>query len=256
MSEIKRIRKSIARRNKLRQIPTKNVSIKDEIVHSLPEVEEKHGYLPTYQATSPNKEEDRLQNSFLLKAVLSLALFLVVAFFSKVHTDFLATPKKWTRYFLEEDFPFATVHQWYKESFGEPFVFTVRKDQWERDLNNEEDVWPIMGNITESFQVNGAGIMISPEEPSSVYALDNGFVVFAGTDRELGQKIVIQHPDRSKTTYGLLSSMDVHLYQFIEKNQRIGTFDPTKENESVFFSIEKNRQYIDPIQVIKVDDLR
>src|SRR5699024_12750286 len=79
-------------------------------------------------------------------------------------------------------------------------------------------------------------------------------VTFAGNDRKTNKTVVIQHADNSTTTYGYLQSIDVHLYQSIQSNQRLGTFVSTQENRHLYFSIEKDNQYIDPVQVIQVDD--
>lgn len=258
MNEIKRIRQSIAKRSQSRQFSVKNVSIDRDQPYIFPQEEEKHGYYPTYEVSSTEKtDEGKLQHSIFLKITLSVILFVVFAILSKTNVDFLVEPKQWAKGLIEEDFPFATVHQWYQESFGDPFIFTAQERERARETaGNEEEVLPVFGKVTESFQVNGSGIMISPERPAPVHVLESGFVVFAGKDRTLGQKVVVQHPDRSKTTYGLLSSTEVHLYQLIEKNQRIGTFDPKEDHEAVYFSIQKNNQYVDPIQVIKVDDLQ
>src|SRR5690606_14987800 len=113
---------------------------------------------------------------------------------------------------------------------------------------------PVSGNVIETFQTNGKGITIAPTETTSVQALREGIVIFSGKKSETNKTIVIQHADKSTTTYGFLSSIDVHLYQIVDANQRIGEFNPTDANEVVYFSIEKNNEFVDPVQVIEVDD--
>lgn len=95
--------------------------------------------------------------------------------------------------------------------------------------------------------------MISPESKDFVRAMNNGIVIFAGSKNDTDKTIIIQHPDRSESTYGMLSSIDVHLYQMVDANQVIGTKIPTEESSMVFFSIEKANHYIDPAKVIRVD---
>src|SRR5690625_7408733 len=96
--------------------------------------------------------------------------------------------------------------------------------------------------------------MISPTEQAAVSALNDGVVVFSGNDRETNKTVVVPHADGSKTTYGYLSSIDGHLYQFIASGQQLGQFTPTEENETVYFSVEKDKKYVEPVQVINVDD--
>src|SRR5699024_12808482 len=105
-----------------------------------------------------------------------------------------------------------------------------------------------------SFQDNCEDMIIESQEKIDISAMEEGVVIFAGNVKHTDQTVVIQHTNGSQTTYGHLESMEVHLYQFIESNQVIGQFTPSAENEWVYFSIKKDNQYIDPAQVIKVDD--
>lgn len=250
---VRKVRQSIARRNKLRNLSKKSDGSK-QTISPFPQEEEKHGFYSVFQdSTSENKQRSEFLGQFLLKGIFAIILFFVVAMILKTNIEFLQKPKQWTSHVMEEEFPFARINQWYKESFGSPLAFSPESNSV--IANRGEDALPVIGNITESFQANGTGIMIAPEGPSPVAAWRDGVIVFAGNDHQTNKTVTVQHADRSKTTYGLLSSVDVHLYQFVSKNERLGTFHPSEENKSVFFSIEKNQQYIDPIQVIKVDDL-
>src|SRR5690625_3342751 len=113
----------------------------------------------------------------------------------------------------------------------------------------------VIAHVIESFTKNGTGIMISPDEKTVVSALNRGVVIFAGNDSDTRKTVIIQHADGSKTTYGFLSSIDVHVYQVVQSNETIGTFQPTDKNQMVYFSIEKDKQFIDPSQVIPVADI-
>src|SRR5690625_5039769 len=250
---LKQVRKSIAKRNKLRSLQSRSILSKQSM-QSLPQIEEKHGFYPQIQDHSPrNKQNMKLFGPMIVKGILSVALFIVVTFLLQSNVQFLEEPRNWTSQALTEEFPFARVNQWYQETFGSPLSFSPQNKQIVDHV--EEPALSVLGTVTESFQANGSGIMISPDVPSPVSVWRDGMSIFAGNDHDTHKTIVVQHADRSKTTYGLLSSIDVHLYQFISQNQRIGTFNPTEENKSVYFSIEKNQEYIDPVQVIKVDDL-
>lgn len=219
--------------------------------------EEKHGFFdaPAYDISTSFKKSDEKSHSFslLLKAVGSILLFVAVALLMKSNAPVLEEAKDWTHHALQEEFPFAKVNEWYAENFGSPLAFTP---QGSVNLGQEETVaaLPVLGHVVETFAANGTGIMISPEEKSVVSAISRGVVIFAGNDRNTHKTVVVQHADGSKTTYGLLSSIDVHVYQTVNANQTIGTFQPSEQNEMVYFSIEKDRKFIDPSQVIPVDD--
>lgn len=247
-----KVRKSITERHKVRRQhlsgsePERNIPI-------FPQVEEKHGYFSDHlEDPQLEKGQKKLFSSLIIKGGLSFALFIAVFLLLQSNVELLEKPKAWTSHALREDFPFARVHQWYEETFGTPLAFSPQGHQ---EVTGKGQLsLPVNGNVTETFQVNGSGIMITPKEAVPVSAWLDGFVVFAGNDRETHQTVVVQHADKSKTTYALLSSIDVHLYQFISAGERIGTFNPAETHETVYFSIEKNNQYIDPIQVINVDD--
>jgi stage IV sporulation protein FA len=250
---VKKVRKSIEQRKKLRGHPYKEGS-KKQIISNLPQEEEKHGYLPVFTDTSSSgsSKKDKAVSGMFLKGTLSIMLFFGAALLWQADTEMLESPKRWSSIALTQEFPFAKVNLWYQETFGSPLAFRPPAER----IAGSDDVLalPVNGNVTETFQVNGKGIMIEPGETAEVAALQDGIVIFAGNDRETNQTIIIQHPDGSNTTYGFLSSIDVHLYQYVSNNQRVGQFSPTEDSETVYFSIKKDNDYIDPVQVIQVDD--
>ncbi|MEI3614472.1 M23 family metallopeptidase [Pseudogracilibacillus sp. SO30301A] len=219
--------------------------------------EEKHGFfdVPAYDISSSIKKTERKTISFhLLKATGSIVLFFFVAFLMQTNLPTLKPVKDWAHEVLHEEFPFAKVNEWYVSKFGSPLSFTP---QGTVQVGQEEQAMalPVLGQVVETFSANGTGIMISPEEKTAVSTISRGVVIFAGNDRNTHKTVIVQHADGSKTTYGYLSSIDVHIYQTVNANQTIGTFQPTEDNEMVYFSIEKDKEFIDPSQVIKVDDI-
>src|SRR5699024_2326739 len=186
---------------------------------------------------------------FAVKATLSAMLFLTAAVLFQTDSELLSGPKEWAANNLTEEFPFARVNQWYQETFGAPMALSSQSSD-----DGQALALPVNGSVSESFQANGTGIMLAPEKETDVSALQGGVVTFAGNDRELGKTVIVQHADNSETVYGNLSSIDVHLYQFIDSGQKLGIFSPDANNKSVYFAIEQNDTYVDPVQVIQVDE--
>ncbi|PAV27615.1 stage IV sporulation protein FA [Virgibacillus profundi] len=250
---VKKVRKSIVQRKKMRGLNAKDGS-KKQIFPAFPEEEEKHGYFPIFTDSSmQGRDKSNIVPGFMLKGILAASLFLGAALLTEAEAEFLQKPKEWTGNVLTEEFPFAKVNLWYQETFGSPLAFTPQQNETIAD--GEAMLLPVNGNVTETFQANGKGILIAPEETADVSALRDGVIIFAGNDSETNKTVEVQHADGSISTYGYLSDVDVHLYQFVSGNQRIGKFTPTAENETVYFSIEKDNDYFDPVQVIQVDDL-
>lgn len=249
-----KVRKSIVRRNKMRNLQV-NRSRVDKEVPIFPQVEEGHGFLSSHPDHIPKKKEaPSMLSHLVMKGILSLMLFLGVFLLFQSNHDLFAKPKIWTSHLLTEEFPFARVYQWYQQTFGTPLALSPQKQHV--TVNNDPLALPVAGNITETFEENGSGIMITPKEETAVLAWLDGVIIFAGNDRDMEKTVIIQHADMSKSTYALLSSVDVHLYQFISAGEKIGSFKPTAATENVYFSIEKDNEYIDPIRVINVDDIQ
>ncbi|MBR7796956.1 MAG: peptidoglycan DD-metalloendopeptidase family protein [Bacillota bacterium] len=249
---IKKVRQSIEQRKKARGVPYSGSS-KKQFTPPILQEEEKHGYAPVISDSGMTRErQNRMVSGFMLKGILSVLLFLGVALLWQMDSPRLQSSKEWTSNVLTEEFPFAKVNVWYQDTFGSPLAFVPEESKQQAEVA----AMPVNGSVAESFQTNGTGIRIAPEGQTEVTALQEGIVIFAGNDRETNKTIVVQHPDSSKTTYGYLSNIDVHLYQHVSGNQKIGQFTPNEESDTVFFSIEKDNNYIDPVQVIKVDDVQ
>lgn len=250
--DIRKIRKSIEQRKKSRTMTSTSGSTK-QLFPTYLEPEERHGYYPVFSGENEPVRKTNLVAGFAVKGILSVMLFFGTALIWQMDATFLQQPKEWTSKAMTNEFPFAKVNVWYKETFGRPLSLSPQPVS-ESD-QTQSVALPVNGNITETFETNGTGILIAPGETASVSAIQDGVVVFAGNDRETKKTVTVQHADGSLSNYGNLSSIDVHLYQFISGNQHVGSFSPDEEHKMVYFSIEKDNDYIDPVQVMQVDEI-
>lgn len=251
---VKKVRKAIERRKRMRGL--KATKQQGRLNYpSFPQEEEKHGYYPYFSENYSTEKPVRgkVISGYILKGMLSIILFFSVAILHESNAEVLLKPKEWTSNALSEEFPFAKVHSWYRETFGSPLAFSPGKVETISKANNQLAL-PVSGSITETFQSNGKGIMITPGEAAEVSAIQDGVIIFAGNDRNTQKTVIVQHADGTTSTYGYLSNIDVHLYQYVSHNQKVGEFMPSVNNETVYFSIEHNNKYIDPVQVIQVDE--
>ena len=111
------------------------------------------------------------------------------------------------------------------------------------------------GKILEDFGENGQRITIETGKGAMVEAMNGGLVLEIGEKEGFGQTVVIQHPDKRKSWYGNLSSVNVTLYQYIEKGTVVGKATDYEDgtNSSFFFAIKEGDDFVDPIQVIQFD---
>lgn len=251
--KIHKIRKSIKARNKIRQLQNESDGFPNS--YTLTDEEKYSAYPEIFYNDRSNRKGEMtpfFKNTSFYKILASLALFIFSLILLKTNIIPFEKPKELLQNALKEDLPFATIYDWYVQHLGVPLSLVPTEAPAQTAINNEFNI-PITGEVVESFSTNGAGIMISPESKDFVRAMNNGIVIFAGSKNDTDKTIIIQHPDRSESTYGMLSSIDVHLYQMVDANQVIGTKIPTEESRMVFFSIEKANHYIDPAKVIRVD---
>lgn len=251
--DVKKVRKAIEQRKKVRQHAIPSVKEDAFLFH---DAEEKHGFPPEINGYAVGRKED--QNKEVYSTLMFKAIFAGILFFSTallLNTDkaMFAKPQELAISLLQEEFPFAKVNVWYQDTFGSPLAFSPQPE-----TNTKVDnggVMPVSGDITETFQVNGRGVKISPGKEADVSAHQDGVVIFAGKTAETEKTIIIQHADGTNSSYGFLEDFDVHMYQYVTANQRIGKFNPDAGQEAMYFSLEKENLFLDPVEVIEVDDV-
>ncbi|MGP4041711.1 peptidoglycan DD-metalloendopeptidase family protein [Gracilibacillus sp. D59] len=252
---LSQIRQNILKRKESKKKITSsrlsNVKHHNYLNQAYMEDEERHGYSPSLGGYQSSKDDQPFIRQFLLKSIVAALIFFITVISMNTNQKWLEQPRNWANYAMTVEFPFASVNAWYQARFGAPFAL-------EADLGSKETTettaLPVSGQVNQTFQENGEGILISSAEDSEVIAVEGGTVLFAGNDRETGKTVIIQHADRSKSIYGNLTNIDVHSYQSIRTNQKIGNYEPSETNKAMYFAIEKNREFIDPIRVMHVDE--
>ena len=201
----------------------------------------------------------------MLKVMLSVILFLVVAILFKHPSDQLADVRHFVIDSFEREFQFAVVSNWYEQQFGKPLALFPVNEQESNDerrngatVNQQDDyAVPASGHmrILESFESNGKGIMIETAPESVIESVKDGYVVFMGEREDIGKTVIIQHDDGSESWYGHLQEIDVALYDYIKSGDPVGkaSNDDSGETGIFYFALKKEDTFIDPIQVISFD---
>ncbi|WP_067837388.1 M23 family metallopeptidase [Amphibacillus sediminis] len=208
---------------------------------------------PSVHSTQKPSHQDQIKSRtplFVKQLLIASAFFLFTVMFLQSDSNQFEKSRSWLYTQLVEDFPFATVNVWYQEQFGVPFGFFV--DQSTVPTYGQL-AFPVSGTVSQPFNTNGQGVLIQVDDQPEVFSIEQGTVIFAGNDRQTEKTVIIQHPDRTKSIYGFLDQIDVTPYQFVYANQKIGQV-AEGNNGNLYFSLQKNNQYIDPIEVIPVDD--
>ncbi|MFZ0371475.1 MAG: M23 family metallopeptidase [Halobacillus sp.] len=251
--DIEHVRKNISERKKKKVQGSYELPKKSFVP---PQDEEMHGYPPLvtrsdYEKKRPLPESQKETSRLGVQLFFSVLLFAAVALGKQTDITFLNGPEDWVTSQLQEDFPFAKVTAWYSERFGEPLQVVAPK----QSSTEENLAMPVSGTVTTSFQNDGKGIVLTTENNSEIKAVREGTVIFAGNDEDTQKTVIVQHEDGSKSIYGYLSSIDVHLYEHVQAQRNVGSVK-SEEGKSAefFFAIEKDERYLDPVEVIKVDE--
>ncbi|GKU81431.1 M23 family metallopeptidase [Niallia sp. NCCP-28] len=192
---------------------------------------------------------------FLLKILGAAVFFLAVAIIVKQQTATFASAEKVIRQSMNQEFNFAGVSNWYEKQFGKPLAFLpLEKQKEEKEENNlQQYALSASGKILEDFNDNGQRVAIETDNDTTVQAMNEGFVKFAGEKEGFGNTVIIQHSDKSESWYGNLKEIDVKIYENLKKGDKVGLASSYENDESLglfYFAIKKDNDFIDPIQVI------
>ena len=97
------------------------------------------------------------------------------------------------------------------------------------------------------------GLDIAAKLNSPIYAAQEGLVVFADSLIDLGNTIIISHPNNFITLYSHLNKIKVHMRDYVKSKQMIGTIGESGNSNGphLHFEIWQNSNIIDPRSLIK-----
>ncbi|WP_077214120.1 M23 family metallopeptidase [Bacillus dakarensis] len=252
------VRKRVMKRKKEREKMTKNIENRSLWLSD----EEKHGFerLPSYEV-GPNEESHPLFNKemFLLKILTSACLVLVIAILFRSNAESVDPIKNFVTKSMEQDFQFAAVSEWYEDQFGKPLALLPLETESKKEEVSAPGepgyALPAAARILEEFDANGKRITIETEKGAPVSAMNEGMVRYVGVEEGFGKTVIIQHADKTETWYGNLETINVSLYEFIEKGSDVGVASNAEDGTKgqFYFALKKGDDFIDPIQVIQFE---
>ncbi|MEM9540228.1 MAG: M23 family metallopeptidase [Cyanobacteria bacterium P01_E01_bin.42] len=121
-----------------------------------------------------------------------------------------------------------------------------------RDRHNL--IWPAAGQISQTFHRYHEGLDIAGPTGTPILAVASGTVAVAGWDDwGLGNAIVLQHPDGSRTVYGHNQRLFVRVGQSVFQGQTIAEMGSTGNSTGphLHFEIRPNgRDSVDPLSFL------
>jgi stage IV sporulation protein FA len=215
---------------------------------------------PSWEESFPNTETRQPSSAgskFLFKTISSLFLLSAVYLTYHANLPFSTNTKRFVQEVLTREFNFDGVTAVFQKYAGEyPSIIPTFSKQMKgdkpvwNDVTKHQMLAPVSGKIVEPFAKDGKGIKIVAQAGDGVKAMDQGWVIFIGQKEGLGQTVVIQHADSTQSTYANLDHIQVAEQDWVEAGQIIGT---TKGDQPLYFSLQKDHHYVDPMSVISFD---
>lgn len=119
---------------------------------------------------------------------------------------------------------------------------------WTKNVFHEEKV-AVMAPVVDShikeyntMQSFSNGVLLSYDEPLTIYAKHDGFVIFTGHTKSLGKTMTITYDTGERVTYGLLKSLDYLPYTTIREGEPLATMDAG----TFYLQVEQRGAMLDP----------
>lgn len=131
----------------------------------------------------------------------------------------LKNNQKFESYFYqkvyEDNIPFSKINDVYKKYFGTSIPFSGVISNETQSVFKEE----LKYKSKEQYE---EGVKLKVEKNYLVPILDSGMVVFVGEKENYGDVVIIQQVDGTDVWYSNLGSINVKLYDYVEKGNLLG----------------------------------
>ncbi|MGX9135409.1 peptidoglycan DD-metalloendopeptidase family protein [Rummeliibacillus sp. JY-2-4R] len=120
---------------------------------------------------------------------------------------------------------------------------------WTKEVFKDEEKVTVMAPVEDSkigeyntMQSFSNGVLLSYDEPLTIYAKHDGFVIFTGHTKSLGKTMTITYDTGERVTYGLLKTLDYLPYTSIKEGEPLASM----EAGTFYIQVERNGAKLDP----------
>lgn len=144
----------------------------------------------------------------LITIILTLTTLIVLKNNNKYKTIFY-------KEVYEKNISFATINELYQKYFGSPLPF--------KDFFKDDTKMVFSENLKYSEQSKYLdGVKLTVDNNYLVPILESGMVVFIGEKEGYGNTVIIQQMDGIDVWYGNVDTVNVKLYDYVEKGNLLG----------------------------------
>ena len=184
-----------------------------------------------------NKKDNKIKKCFIKlisKVLICFIIFLAILIVVKTDKN---RGSKIYNYLYENNITFTKFNSLYEKYLKSyiPFKKTSNvKEVFSESIKYKE------ANIYED------GVALSVESDYLVPALNKGVVVYIGEKELYGKTVIIQGVDGIYTWYGNMNSINVSLYDYVEKGELLGEVD-----NKLYLVFQDDKEFLDYKKYIK-----
>ena len=161
--------------------------------------------------THPSKNKNKIYNYFIkifITIIITLSLLIALKSNQKFESFFYQKV-------YEDNIPFSKINDVYKKYFGTSIPFAGVISNKTQSVFKEE----LKFLSKEDYE---DGVKLSVEKNYLVPVIESGMVVFVGEKEKYGFTVIIQQIDGTDVWYSNLGSVNVKLYDYVEKGSLLG----------------------------------
>lgn len=215
------------------------------------------------KGSGPFHHKTRFVSGFMWRVFFSVIVFGLVWGLFKYPQPWSIKAQDYVMQSLNREMDFQAAEAWYESHFGKAPAFIPIFKQNQTDplkVNASKSmVPPLQGEIVQAFAVNLKGVEIAPSKvsnvPLEVKSVETGRVIDVSNQPETGITVTIQHTGKMVATYGHLTGTKLQKNDWVEGGDTIGQVQAVagEESPTLFFSMKKDGDYVDPADVIPFD---
>lgn len=159
-----------------------------------------------------NKKKRRKIYNYCMKICITIIITLSILIALKSNQKFESL---FYQRVYEDNIPFSKMNDIYKKYFGTSIPFAKVISNETKGVFKEELKY-------ESKEQYEEGVKLKVEQNYLVPILDSGMVVYVGDKENYGNTVIIQQIDGVDVWYSNLESLNVKLYDYVEKGSLLG----------------------------------
>ena len=161
-----------------------------------------------------------------------LIVIIVVVFGSLITTKNLVVKNTIYSKIYNSTISFSKIKKIYNNYLGDIIPF--------QSIIKEKEVFNESLKFKESSIYNN-GVKLTLDRNYSIPILNDGIVIFIGNKDNLNKTVIIEDENGVDTYYGNLDNINVKLYDYVSKNDLLGT----ASNDTLYLLFEKENKYLD-----------